>query len=419
MNETDIGFEECSVLYCPEMRHSMSEAELIEEGWRKIGIERWVCPLHARDTLNVTVVGGMGKLGSVMAEHIRHYYPVRIADKHGEATRAATADADIVIIIVDTGSLPDGAYDISNVCAACEEVDVSRWKLVMICSTVNPGDTEGAVRWALERDGKRAHWDFGLVYVPELVRQGCVREDYARPTQVIAGVQTQIEESAVAEFCARAQDIEPTFMSIESAEIAKLAVNTFLTAKMAKANEVAWLCQYTPGADAKDVLEVVGADPRIADAYIRPGPPPGGRCFPRDDAALAAAWHKSGLGPAMCEGVPLFRRRQIVEMATLAGTGGKVGIAGLSFKSGVADATESPGMELSDLLHAETYDPKLPSTCGSLEELVDKCDSIVLAMPFEGDSALLDMDLLGKTIWDWWGTFGDVFLRFGKGQETC
>ena len=383
------------------------------------------------DTVNVTVVGGMGKLGSVIAKHIGRYYPVRIADikPGGEPTSEATKDADIVLVIVNTPSLPDGSYDIANVVAACAKIDLSMWRLVIIASTVNPGDVEGAIRASLEQGGKRAHWDFGLAYVPEFVRQGSVLEDFARPEYIIAGCVAEIEYSALSEFYWNVCRTEPTFMSIQSAEIAKLGLNTAITAKLAKANEIAWLCQRTPGADARDVLGAIGRDSRIGTKYFKAGPPPGGPCFPRDNLAFVAAWRNTGLGVCWGQGVQWWEFLQLVQMAMMVRREGscehpRFGVAGLAFKPDVVDDTESPGRRLAELLDAETYDPHLSSSCATLEELVDKSDVIVLAMPFDGLEWLHNLDLTGKTVWDWWGMIADGqsafrgrYRRFGKGPE--
>ena len=380
--------------------------------------------------MNITVVGGMGKLGSEIAAHIAQFYPVRIADikPGGEPTREATRDADIVIVMVDTPSLPSGAFDVSNVCAACGEIDLSRWRLIMVSCTVNPGDVEGAIRETLERCGKQAHIDFGLCYSPEFVRQGSVRTDFAYPDLVLAGCATALEEAALVEFYETVCQMAPTIMSVESAEIAKIGLNTFLTTKMAKANEIAWLCQHTPGADARDVLDAIGKDKRIGERLMHAGPPPGGPCLPRDNLAFAEAYNRAGLGVSISSSVDIWSQWQIEEMALLAHRAGqRVGVVGLSFKAWYSDPTESPGIALAKMLKAETYDPHIESTCKSLAELVGKVDVIVLAMPFEHVENLHNLDLNGKTFIDWWGAIADglgawkgcKYIRFGKGPERC
>lgn len=367
--------------------------------------------------VNVCVVGGKGSIGSVMASWIGQFYPVRVADKSGgEATPEATKDADVVIVIVDTPSHPDGSYDVGNVIAACGEIDLFRYRTVIISSTVNPGDVEGPIRAALGRDELVAHDDFGLAYVPEFVRQGSIQTDFAHPAFVVAGSVTKAEQAMLDVFYEEVCGSCVTHMSVQSAEIVKIGLNSTITAKLAKANEIAWLCQMTPGADARDVLGTIILDRRVSPHYFQAGPPDGGPCFPRDDAAFAHALQKAHVFSELPTEVGRWRREQVWSMARLVGIGGKVGVAGLSYKSHYSDDTESPGVALAKALGAETYDLDLPSTCSSLKELADKCDVIVIAMPFEGMDALLSMDLDDKTVWDWWGLFGDRFNRFGKGQ---
>ena len=77
-------------------------------------------------------------------------------------------------------------------------------------------------------------------------------------------------------------------MSLLNAEIAKIALNCYITTKITFANSLAALCEQVKGADASVVAEALGWDRRIAPKYMRPGLGYGGPCFPRDNKAFAA-----------------------------------------------------------------------------------------------------------------------------------
>lgn len=74
-------------------------------------------------------------------------------------------------------------------------------------------------------------------------------------------------------------------MSIESAEIAKMSLNCFLTAKIAFANHVADIADGTSGADKYAILNAIGRSSRIGGKYFKPGY--GGPCFVRDNISLS------------------------------------------------------------------------------------------------------------------------------------
>jgi len=76
-------------------------------------------------------------------------------------------------------------------------------------------------------------------------------------------------------------------MSAESAEITKLAVNCFITTKIAFCNMVGDIADHTPNADKFDILQAVGGDSRVGLKCMKPGYGFGGPCFPRDNRALA------------------------------------------------------------------------------------------------------------------------------------
>jgi nucleotide sugar dehydrogenase len=74
-------------------------------------------------------------------------------------------------------------------------------------------------------------------------------------------------------------------VSRESAELAKYASNAFLAMKISFTNEIADLCEAVC-ADVQEAATAIGADGRIGNKFLHPGPGYGGSCFPKDLAAL-------------------------------------------------------------------------------------------------------------------------------------
>ena len=75
-------------------------------------------------------------------------------------------------------------------------------------------------------------------------------------------------------------------MSIENAEITKVALNTFVTTKITFANMLADMCERLPGGDVDVVTGALGLDSRIGRKYLTGALGYGGPCFPRDKVAL-------------------------------------------------------------------------------------------------------------------------------------
>jgi UDPglucose 6-dehydrogenase len=75
-------------------------------------------------------------------------------------------------------------------------------------------------------------------------------------------------------------------MSIENAEVAKIALNSYVTLKISYANMLADICERIPGGDVDIVSDAIGMDKRIGRRYLTGGFGYGGPCFPRDNLAL-------------------------------------------------------------------------------------------------------------------------------------
>src|SRR6202008_696664 len=75
-------------------------------------------------------------------------------------------------------------------------------------------------------------------------------------------------------------------MTLENAELAKIAVNSFVTTKITFANMLAEISAAIPHGDVDVVADAIGLDSRIGRKYLTGGLGFGGPCFPRDNVAL-------------------------------------------------------------------------------------------------------------------------------------
>jgi UDPglucose 6-dehydrogenase len=155
-------------------------------------------------------------------------------------------------------------------------------------------------------------------------------------------------------------------MSIENAELTKLAVNTFVTTKIAYANMLAELCEMIPGGDVDVVSDAVGADQRIGRRYLTGGLGFGGPCFPRDNVALNAFGRRVGARTDIAATTDALNRapvqRLVDHVRAAARPKSTVAVLGLAYKPRSHVIERSQGLEAA-LAMAESgirvvcYDP--------------------------------------------------------------
>ncbi len=187
---------------------------------------------------------------------------------------------DVLWVCVDT-PIVDGRGQPHYVRRAVERaVDEHRPPLTLISSQVPVGFCA-----QLERLFPRHEFAVS----PENIRVASAVEDFLHQTRIIIGARRHIPEldELLAPFC-------PTllWMSPESAEMAKHALNGYLAMCVRFGNEIGHLCE-TLGAEPEAVVDALRSEPRVSEwAPIKPGDPPSKHLL-RDVHVLAAL----GTGP--------------------------------------------------------------------------------------------------------------------------
>jgi UDPglucose 6-dehydrogenase len=226
------------------------------------------------------------------------------------------------------------------------------YHLVVLTSTVMPGSTREVLLPELEAaSGKKCGRDFGLCYSPEFIALGSVIRDFLNPDFTLIG-EFDERSGAILEHC-YAEIVENGApckrMSLENAELTKLAVNTFVTTKIAYANMLAELCELIPGGDVDVVSNALGADKRIGPRYLTGGLGFGGPCFPRDNIALTAFGRRVGAATDIAvttdaaNRVPVRRLVEHVRVAARPET--TVAVLGLAYKPRSHVIERSQGLE--------------------------------------------------------------------------
>ncbi len=330
------------------------------------------------------------------------------------------------IVLVATPSRPDGSFSLDYVLGACEDLgealaDKEGYHLVVIASTVMPGACEGPIRQALERSsGKRVGAELGLCACPEFVALGQVIEGFQRPDFVLIGAwdekSGEILRGVYERFVANGAPVVVT--NLVNAELAKIALNTYLTTKISFANQVGEICERLRGADAGVVLGVLGRDKRVNPLYLKAATAYGGPCFPRDDRALQALAKRVETDGGLARAVELFNQGQRWRLRGLVdkelhklGKGPRLGLLGLAFKPGTDCTLESVGLDLlrayaSEEVGLVCYDPQVVvgSSTKSAQACVERADLVVVTTP---DPAFREVTFrAGQTVIDCWRLYG-------------
>ena len=157
---------------------------------------------------------------------------------------------------------------------------------------------------------------------------------------------------------------------LETAELAKVAANSFLATKISFINAMAEICE-AADADVHVLAQILGADSRIGSAFLRPGLGFGGGCLPKDIRAFMARAAELEAGQALgflreVDAINLRRRIRTADLACeMAGgdlTDVPVCVLGAAFKPGSDDVRDSPALDVAQILHSmgaqvTVYDP--------------------------------------------------------------
>lgn len=284
----------------------------------------------------------------------------------------AVAQSEVSLICVGTPSAANGSQDQTAMLRLAHDLGhalrakASRHVFVFR-STLVPGTVENVLRPIIEQEsGKHEGTDFDICFQPEFLREGTSIKDYNRPPFTIVGAGA---EYPVAQLRALFGHLPCEFSvtSIRSAEMVKYCCNNFHALKITFANETARLCEAL-GVDPFEVMDLVCRDTQlnISKAYLKPGFAFGGSCLPKDLRATMYLAKMRDVELPMLGGI-LQSNRVHVEHAiskVLASGKRRVGMIGLSFKTGTDDLRESPLVLIAEQfigkgLSLLVYDPEV------------------------------------------------------------
>ncbi|MGW0945853.1 UDP-glucose dehydrogenase family protein [Streptomyces sp. NPDC002623] len=203
--------------------------------------------------------------------------------------------------------------------------------------------------------------DVELAWNPEFLREGYAVDDTLRPDRLVFGTASEwAEEQLRAAFApVIAQGTPVVVTDLPTAELVKVAANSFLATKISYINAMAEVCEAT-GADVTGLATALAYDDRIGGRFLKPGLGFGGGCLPKDIRAFSHRAEELGVGQAVAflrevDAINQRRRARTVDLVReLAGgelAGAKVTALGAAFKPNSDDIRDAPALDVARTLH--------------------------------------------------------------------
>ena len=284
---------------------------------------------------------------------------------------SAVADVDVHFICVGTPQSKDGlAADLTYVKASVAAIApfLKSGSLVVGKSTV-PVGTAQMLRDQLAISAP----DADLAWNPEFLREGFAVEDTLTPNRLVVGVANDRAETILKEVYAPVIALGTPWIraDLPTAELVKVAANSFLATKISFINAMAEVCE-AAGGDVTVLAKAIGYDPRIGNRFLQAGIGFGGGCLPKDIRAFMARAEELGAKQALeflreIDQINLRARQRVIDVvrADLSEdlTQYKIAVLGATFKPDSDDVRDSPALDIAAQLHAAgakvvVHDPK-------------------------------------------------------------
>lgn len=304
--------------------------------------------------------------------------------------------ADIIVVCVPTPIKDDFEPDLGSIKKVSNFIsnNLRKSQVIIIESTINPGVCEEVILPILERSGLKGGKDFMLAHCPERVSPGDLRWNVGNIPRNV-GALTKKGSRLVANFYRSIISAPISEIgSLKEAEATKILENTFRDINIAFINELAKSFDKL----GIDIIEVIKGASTKPFAFIPhyPGCGVGGHCIPVDPYYLIERAKKAGfthkfllMAREINNSMPDYTVNLLSEELNKlkkAINGTKIGLLGLSYKGGVGDIRESPGIKIKKILEEkgailEIYDPFLleMSSVGSIVDLLRKVDVLLIS----------------------------------------
>ena len=306
-----------------------------------------------------------------------------------QSPREAVADAELLWVTFDTPVDEEDHADVEFVLGKIKSVlpELNDGTVVLISSQIPVGSIKKLEYFVKDNYIKK---QICFAYSPENLRLGKSIDVFLNPDRIVVGTRNdETKEKLKKLFSPITNKIE--WMSVESAEMTKHAINAFLATSVTFANELAAICELY-GADAKEVERGLKTESRIGPrAYLSPGGPFAGGTLARDIDFLDKAAQEKALAVPLLQSVRVsnnehkkWTKRKLSEKFTPLNKL-SVAIWGLTYKPETSTLRRSLAVALCDWLIEEganvrVYDPAVQELPSHWKFKVDRFDSALEAL---------------------------------------
>jgi UDPglucose 6-dehydrogenase len=267
-----------------------------------------------------------------------------------------------------------------------------------------------------------------MAWNPEFLREGFAVADTLSPDRFVFGVPHgeggAMAKAALDEVYAKplADGTPLVVTDLVTAQLVKVAANSFLATKISFINAMAELCE-TTGGDVTQLADAIGYDPRIGRRFLNAGLGFGGGCLPKDIRAFMARAGELGVDQALSflkevDAINLRRRARMIDLARelVGGSFGgmRVAVLGAAFKPNSDDIRDSPALDVAASIQRQgaavcLYDPEAMDNARVLHPELGYRDSaleaakgadIVLHLTEWAEFRSMDPAVLGEVVAD-------------------
>ncbi len=284
---------------------------------------------------------------------------------------AAAAGARIHFVCVGTPQKQgENAADLRYVYAAVDDlVPHLRSGDVVVGKSTVPVGTAELLAGRIAESAPEAT----LVWNPEFLREGKAVEDTLRPDRFVYGLAAGDEGLRAAALLdevyatALATGTPQIVTDLATAQLVKVAANSFLATKISFINAMAELCEVA-GADVTLLADAIGLDDRIGRKFLNAGVGFGGGCLPKDIRAFMARAGELGADQALTflrevDAINMRRRVRMVDLAREECQGSIVGrriaVLGAAFKPESDDVRDSPALSIAAQMQLQGADVRV------------------------------------------------------------
>ena len=212
-----------------------------------------------------------------------------------------------------------------------------------------------------------------LAWNPEFLREGFAVEDTLRPNRLVVGVTSdRAEEILKKVYQNNLKEGTPWIRAdLPTAELVKVAANSFLATKISFINAMAEICE-AAGGDVTVLAKAIGYDPRIGNRFLQAGIGFGGGCLPKDIRAFMARAEELGASQSLeflreIDSINSRGRQRVIDVVRnelgMDLKSKKIAVLGAAFKPDSDDVRDSPALDIASQLHAagavvKIHDPK-------------------------------------------------------------